>query len=59
MLPSDMALVEDDDFRPFVEKYAEDQDVFFEDFSRAVVKLLELGVPFADGQKSIEFQRVD
>ncbi len=59
MLPSDMALVEDEGFRPFVEKYAEDQDVFFADFSKAVVKLFELGVPFADEQKSFEFRRTE
>jgi len=30
MLPTDMALIDDDQFRPWVEKYASDQDLFFE-----------------------------
>ncbi|CED85495.1 cytochrome-c peroxidase [Phaffia rhodozyma] len=44
MLPTDMALIEDKAFREFVEIYAEDKDVFFEDFAKAFGKLLELGV---------------
>eukprot|EP00281_Chroomonas_sp_CCMP1168_P015060 CAMPEP_0206216488 /NCGR_PEP_ID=MMETSP0047_2-20121206/2746_1 /ASSEMBLY_ACC=CAM_ASM_000192 /TAXON_ID=195065 /ORGANISM="Chroomonas mesostigmatica_cf, Strain CCMP1168" /LENGTH=330 /DNA_ID=CAMNT_0053638835 /DNA_START=115 /DNA_END=1104 /DNA_ORIENTATION=- len=43
MLPSDIALVEDDGFRPYVEKYAQDKKAFFDDFSVAFEKLLELG----------------
>lgn len=50
MLPTDMVLVKDEGFKPYVEKYAESQDVFFEDFSKAVVKLFELGVPFTAGE---------
>lgn len=45
MLPTDMALL-DKDFKPYVEKYAKSQDAFFNDFSNAFSKLLELGVPF-------------
>jgi catalase (peroxidase I) len=45
MLPSDMALLWDPKFRPFVELYAEDKDLFFKDFALAFGKLLELGVP--------------
>nr|XP_031860017.1 uncharacterized protein CI109_004625 [Kwoniella shandongensis]KAA5527089.1 hypothetical protein CI109_004625 [Kwoniella shandongensis] len=44
MLPTDMALVEDPQFKPWVEKYAADQDLFFKDFSMAFGKLIELGV---------------
>ncbi|GFZ49449.1 Cytochrome c peroxidase [Saitozyma sp. JCM 24511] len=44
MLPSDMALIEDAKLRPWVEKYAADQDLFFKDFSLAFAKLIELGV---------------
>ena len=33
--------------RPFAMKYAEDQDAFFEDYSKAHVKLSELGEPDA------------
>lgn len=44
MLPTDHSLIEDPGFRPWVEKYAKDKDVFFYDFARAFAKLVELGV---------------
>ncbi|WVQ68128.1 uncharacterized protein L199_006334 [Kwoniella botswanensis] len=44
MLPTDMALVQDPKFKPWVEKYAADQDLFFKDFAMAFAKLIELGV---------------
>lgn len=47
MLPSDIALIKDKEFKKHVERYAKDNDVFFKEFSDAFVKLLELGVPFA------------
>lgn len=60
MLPTDMALVDDDGFRPYVQKYAADQDLFFDDFSKAVMKLLELDVPFDTSEDTrIEFERTD
>lgn len=43
MLPSDITLKEDRNFRKFVRKYARDQDAFFEDFARTFDKLLTLG----------------
>lgn len=46
MLPTDIALVKDKEFRKHVERYARDSDAFFKDFADAFVKLLELGVPF-------------
>ena len=46
MLPTDMALVKDKSFKPHVERYAKDSQVFFKEFSEVIVKLLELGVPF-------------
>ncbi|KOS21196.1 Cytochrome c peroxidase [Escovopsis weberi] len=49
MLPADMSLVQDRAFRPWVEKYAKDEALFFTDFSAVIVKLFELGVPFAEG----------
>lgn len=52
MLPTDMALVEDKKFKPWVEKYAKDNDLFFKDFSAVVLRLFELGVPFAAGTES-------
>lgn len=46
MLPSDMALLEDKEFRKHVENYAKNEEEFFKDFSTAFGKLLELGVKF-------------
>ena len=44
MLPTDLALLSDPSFKPWVEKYAEDKDTFFNDFSKAFAKLIELGI---------------
>lgn len=44
MLPSDMALVHDPNFRAVVEEYARDEAAFRADFAAAFAKLLELGV---------------
>lgn len=44
MLPTDVALIEDPSFRTWVEKYAEDKDLFFEDFAKVFAKLIELGI---------------
>nr|URD21180.1 cytochrome c peroxidase [Diaporthe liquidambaris] len=52
MLPSDMALVQDKKFMPYVQKYAKDNDAFFKDFRDVVVRLFELGVPFAQGTEN-------
>ncbi|KAF2018175.1 class II peroxidase [Aaosphaeria arxii CBS 175.79] len=46
MLPTDMALIKDKAFRAHVERYAKDNDAFFKEFSDAVLRLFELGVPF-------------
>ncbi|KAI9053268.1 hypothetical protein LZ554_002234 [Drepanopeziza brunnea f. sp. 'monogermtubi'] len=48
MLPTDVALVSDKQFKQWVEKYAKDNDLFFKDFSAVIAKLFELGVPFAE-----------
>lgn len=45
MLMTDMALTTDKKFRPYTEKYAKSEEAFFQDFSKAFAKLLELGVP--------------
>lgn len=45
MLPSDMALINDPEFAVWTRKYAEDQNLFFEDFSAAFSKLLALNTP--------------
>jgi cytochrome c peroxidase len=52
MLPTDMGLVEDPDFRHWVKVYAEDEDLFFKDFAAAWTKLMELGVDFTQRPKS-------
>ncbi|CAM9809291.1 unnamed protein product [Chrysoparadoxa australica] len=46
MLPADIALIWDKDFRAICEKYAKDEDLFFKDFAAAFTKLTELGVKF-------------
>ncbi|KAK6529034.1 heme peroxidase [Orbilia ellipsospora] len=51
MLPTDMALVKDREFKKYVEKYAKDQEAWFKDFSDVIAKLFELGVPFKQEEK--------
>jgi cytochrome c peroxidase len=46
MLPIDMALVLDPDFKKWVVAYAKNEELFFKEFASAFSKLLELGVPF-------------
>ncbi|MBW0527862.1 hypothetical protein O181_067577 [Austropuccinia psidii MF-1] len=45
MLTTDMSLLMDKSFRNWTKKYAADESLFFQDFSKAFSKLLELGVP--------------
>ncbi|KAI0001272.1 cytochrome c peroxidase [Russula compacta] len=45
MLPADYALVQDRSFKKYVQAYAADEALFFKDFSAAIAKLFELGVP--------------
>lgn len=47
MLPTDMALVRDNDFKKHVKRFAEDEAAFFREFADVVMRLFELGVPFA------------
>jgi cytochrome c peroxidase len=51
MLPNDIALTQDAEFRKIVELYAKDEGAFFKDFSAAFTKLLELGVTFPSPKK--------
>eukprot|EP01130_Rhizamoeba_saxonica_P015367 TRINITY_DN6876_c0_g1_i1.p1 TRINITY_DN6876_c0_g1~~TRINITY_DN6876_c0_g1_i1.p1 ORF type:complete len:310 (-),score=58.78 TRINITY_DN6876_c0_g1_i1:168-1097(-) len=44
MLPSDFGLMTDPDLSPFVDEYADDEDIFFKDFTAAFEKLLNNGV---------------
>ncbi|KAK7903355.1 hypothetical protein LTR67_001374 [Exophiala xenobiotica] len=51
MLPTDMALLEDPSFRVWVDRYAEDKELFFRDFAAVFARLLELGIQRdADGR---------
>ena len=59
MLPTDIALKEESYFVKYVKMYAEDQDLFFKDFSKAYSKLMELGVTFPKDQKQWEFETLD
>lgn len=43
MLPSDIVLIQDKEFRKYVEVYAKDSDRFLKDFSAVVSKLFHLG----------------
>jgi len=45
MLPTDIALKDDPEFRKWTEAYAKDQNLFFKDFSAAFSKLIHLGCP--------------
>jgi cytochrome c peroxidase len=47
MLPTDMSMIWDEEFRKHVRRYAADENAFFEDFAKAFGKLLALGVPAA------------
>lgn len=44
MLPTDMALLSDPAFAPWVQRYADDKDLFFDHFAKAFGKLIELGI---------------
>ncbi|KAL9115416.1 MAG: hypothetical protein Q9227_000737 [Pyrenula ochraceoflavens] len=60
MIPTDMALVEDEKFREHVERYARDGEVLFKEFAEVFVKLVELGVPFTSGPEDrIRFLTLD
>jgi cytochrome c peroxidase len=51
MLEADMSFVRDPEFRKYVKKYAEDEELFFKDFAAAWKKLIELGVDFPEEKK--------
>jgi cytochrome c peroxidase len=44
MLPTDYSLVQDKAFKVWVEKYADDKDLFYDHFSKVFAKLIELGL---------------
>lgn len=43
MLPADLAMIQDPEYRVHVERYAKDQNAFFKDFAAAFSKLVSLG----------------
>lgn len=59
MLPTDMALKEESYFLKYVKMYAEDQDLFFSDFSKAFSRLIELGISYPEGTKPYLFRTLD
>ncbi|KAL0383942.1 UNVERIFIED_CONTAM: L-ascorbate peroxidase 3 [Sesamum radiatum] len=53
-LPTDLALLDDPDFRRYVELYAKDEDAFYKDYAESHKKLSELGfTPTPTGAKAI------
>lgn len=59
MLPTDIALKKDSKFAETVKKYAQDQDLFLRDFTKAYVKLLENGIHYPNGSQYFEFKTLD
>eukprot|EP01116_Phalansterium_solitarium_P020990 TRINITY_DN637_c0_g1_i1.p1 TRINITY_DN637_c0_g1~~TRINITY_DN637_c0_g1_i1.p1 ORF type:complete len:353 (-),score=42.28 TRINITY_DN637_c0_g1_i1:132-1190(-) len=51
MLPSDLALIQDPVFKSYVEKYAQDEELFFTDFAIAYSMMQEFGVKFKSARK--------
>jgi L-ascorbate peroxidase len=47
-LPSDRVLSDDPTCRPYIERYASDQDAFHADFKAAYLKLTSLGVQWRE-----------
>ncbi|KAM6501872.1 hem peroxidase [Amanita muscaria] len=45
MLPTDYSLTQDKSFKKHAKAYADDQDLWFKDFSNVLTRLFELGVP--------------
>ncbi|KAI9473889.1 MAG: heme peroxidase [Benjaminiella poitrasii] len=59
MLPAELAMYNDKEFKKYFDLYAKDQDKFYEDFTAAFTKLLELGVPFKGDEKVYRFKIVN
>jgi catalase (peroxidase I) len=52
MVPGDMAMVHDKEFKKFVELYAKDENTWRNDFAKAFAKLIENGVPRGDKKEA-------
>jgi cytochrome c peroxidase len=48
MTPADLSLIKDPKFRQYVELYAKNDEIWFQDFAKAFGKLLALGVKFPE-----------
>lgn len=57
MLPAEIAMYSDKEFKKYFDLYAKDEEQFFKDFAVAFKKLIELGVPFKGDEKVYEFKR--
>lgn len=57
MLPAEIAMYNDKEFKKYFDEYAADEQKFFKDFAAVYKKLLELGVPFKGDEKVYEFKR--
>ncbi|UIZ22874.1 hypothetical protein KXD40_003783 [Peronospora effusa] len=55
MLPSDIVLIQDPEFKKYVEIYAKDENLWFKDFTKAFVKLTENGVKFPESSGWLKF----
>ncbi|KAK3675884.1 hypothetical protein LTR78_004076 [Recurvomyces mirabilis] len=58
MLPTDIALTDDPDFRPWVELYAKDRERFYIDFAKVFAKLIELGITRDESGKVVNGDNV-
>lgn len=56
MLPAEIAMYSDKEFKKYFDLYAKDEDRFFKDFAEAFKKLTELGVPFKGDEKVYKFK---
>ncbi|KAI9253479.1 heme peroxidase [Phascolomyces articulosus] len=59
MLPIELDMYNDKEFKKYFDLYAKDEAKFFEDFAKAYKKLIELGVPFKGDEKTYVFPKLD
>ncbi|KAI8641318.1 heme peroxidase [Parasitella parasitica] len=57
MLPAEISMYSDKEFKKYFDIYAKDEQKFFSDFAAVFQKLLELGVPFKGNEKVYHFKR--
>ena len=58
MLPTDIALLKDKSMNEWVQKYADNEELFFNDFASAFSKLLELGVSFHASESKAWYNKI-